>query len=327
LVKGIVYLNGATYVMDRNAQIWGSAVNQVNTAPDWSGINLIAAQGEPDQGVFLAKQLVYVVAFGQWSTEFFFDAGNPTGSPLGRQDGSKISFGCASADSVQQIDDRLFFVSTTRSGAVQISMLDQLNHKVVSDTYIDRVIQTSTLLSIASFRLKIDGHNFYMVTFRDIDLTIVYDIESNEFHIWTDSNGHYYPVVDYCHDGIKHVFQHESDGRLFFTDTTFYNDLGLPIVRDVYTPVFDANTRRNKTLSQLAFIGDQERGSVLHVRYNDNDYELDKWSNFRSVDLHKKYPFLDNCGTFRKRAYHFRHWANTPFRMTAVEAQYDLGTL
>lgn len=326
-VKGIVYLNGATYVMDPTGQIWGSAINSVSNPGDWSAVNFIAAQGEPDNGVFLAKQLVYVVAFGQWSTEFFFDAGNATGSPLGRVDGSKISFGCAHGDSVQQIDDRLFFVSATRSGAVQISMLDRLNHQVISDDYIDRLIQASNLSSIASFQLKIDGHNFYMVTFKDIDLTLVYDIETSEFHVWTDANGNYFPMVDYTFDGVQHIVQHESNGKLYYISTQFFNDVSMPIVKDIYTPIFDANTRRNKTLSQMDFIGDQEEGSILYVRFNDHDYKVDKWSNFRTVNLSRKRPFLDNCGTFRKRAYHFRHTANTQFRMQAVDVQYDLGVL
>lgn len=326
-VKGIVYLNGATYVMDPTGQIWGSAINSVSVPGDWSAVNFIAAQGEPDNGVALAKQLVYVVAFGQWSTEFFFDAGNATGSPLGRVDGSKISYGCATADSVQQIDDRLFFLSSTRSAGVQCSMLDRLNHQVISTDFIDRLIQSSNLTDVASFQLKIDGHNFYMITLRDVNLTMVYDITENQWHFWTDSNSNYFPFVAYTFDGVQHILQHETNGKLYYISSTFFNDVGSAIVKDIYTPTFDANTRRNKTLSNMAFIGDQQEGSILYVRHNDHDYDPAKWSNFRTVNLSKKYPFLDNCGTFRKRAYHFRHRADTQFRMQAIDVQYDIGVL
>ncbi len=99
----------------------------------------------------------------------------------------------------------------------------------------------------------------------------------------------------------------------------------MPIISDIYTPNFDANVRRNKQLSAMEFIGDQTPGSILEVSNSDDDYQT--WSNFRLVDLSYKRPRLINCGTFRRRAYNFRHRSNTPLRLQAVELQYDLGTL
>lgn len=325
-VKGIVYLNGATYVMDANAQIWGSVINSVDQPGDWSAIDFIAAQIEPDPGVYLAKQLVYVVAFNSWSTEVFFDAGNPTGSPLGPVQGSKISYGCATGDSVQQIDDRLFWISATRSGAVQVSTMDQLNHQVISTKPIDRLIQASNLNSVISLQLKIDGHSFYILTLKDINLTLAYDIAEGVWHQWTDTNGNYFPYMSYTYNSTKqHILQHESNGDMYYASTDYYNDDGSKITSDIYTPIFDANTRRRKQMNMMEFVGDQEAGSILYVRRSEDDYQ--SWSNFRQVRLDRKRPILINCGTFTKAAYHFRHWSNTPMRMQAVEVQYDIGTL
>jgi hypothetical protein len=79
-VKGWAYLDGTTYVMDANASIRGCAT--INDPTDWSDVlNRITAQIEADGGVFLSHQLVYVIALSQWSTEVFYDALNPTGSP------------------------------------------------------------------------------------------------------------------------------------------------------------------------------------------------------------------------------------------------------
>jgi hypothetical protein len=330
--KGIVYLNGATYVMDINGQIWGSAINSVDQPGDWSAINFIAAQAEPDAGVFLAKQLVYLVAFSEWSTEVFFDAGNATGSPLGPVQGSKISFGCAAAGSVQQIDDKLFWISATRSASVQVSMLDQLNHRVISTESIDRLVQGAELSAVMSLQLKINGHNFYILNLISANITLVYDIVEGLWHQWTDSNGNYFPFMYYGYAaGRKHLIQHSLTGGIFEVSMNFFSDVGsdnvtlVPIVKDIYTPNFDANTRRVKQLSAMEFIGDQTSGSKLYVRSSEDDYQT--WSNFREVNLSYKRPRLINCGSFRRRAYHFRHRSNTPFRLQAVEMQYDLGTL
>lgn len=325
-VKGIVYLNGATYVMNSAGEIWGSAINSVDQPGDWTALNFIAAQAEPDPGVYLAKQLVYVIAFGTWSTEVFYDAGNPTGSPLAPVQGSKLSYGCAAADSVQSIDDRLFWISATRSAGVQVSMMDQLNHQVISTDPIDRLIQASNLTNIASTQLKIDGHSFYILTLRDINLTVVYDIAEGTWHQWTDTNGNYFKMMYYTYDSShRHIFQHESDGDTYFANSSYYNDNGTKIIVDVYTPNFDANTVRRKQMAMVRFVGDQETGSLLYVRSSDDDYKT--WSNFRMVDLSQKVPMLINEGTFERRAYHLRHYANTPLRLQALDVQYDVGTL
>lgn len=325
-VKGIVYLNGATYVMDSYGQIWGSVINSVDQPGDWSAINYVAAQIEPDPGIALAKQLVYVVAFNSWSTEVFFDAGNPTGSPLGPVQGQKISYGCATAESVQQIDDRLLWISATRSGAVQVSLLDQLNHQIVSTKPIDRLLQGSDLASIASLQLKVNGHNFYILTLRDRNLTLAYDMAENLWHQWTDAAGNYFPFVSYTYNSSRqHLLQHESNGDIYIASPEVYTDAGNRIISDIYTPVFDANTRRIKQLNIMEFIGDQDEGSILQVRRSEDDYKT--WSNFRQVRLDMKRPLLINCGSFRKAAYHFRHNSATAMRMQAVEVQYDLGAL
>lgn len=325
-VKGIVYLNGANYVMDSYGQIWGSVINSVDQAGDWSAIDFIAAQIEPDDGVYLAKQLVYVVAFGQWSTEVFFDAGNPTGSPLGPVQGSKISYGCASAESVQEIDDRLFWISSTKSAGIQVSMLDQLNHQIISTKPVDRLIQASNLNQVMSLQLKTDGHSFYILTLKDINVTLAYDISENLWHQWTDTNGDYFPFESYTYSADHHhVLQHDSNGGLYYADVDYFNDNGSQIIVDIYTPNFDGNTRRRKHLKVMTFIGDQESGSVLDVRCSDDDYST--WTNFRRVNLSLKNPSLIDCGTFTKRAYHFRHRSNTRLRLQAVEVQYDIGSL
>jgi Phage stabilisation protein. len=325
-VKGIAYLNGATYVMNSNAEIWGSVVNSVSVDGDWSALDFINAQIEPDPGVALQKQLVYIIAFGSWSTEVFFDAGNPTGTPLGPVQGSKISYGCEHADSVQRIDDMLFWLSTSQTAAVQISVLEQLTHRVISTKPIDRLLQASDLSTVYSWQIKINGHNFYVITIVEANLTLAYDISEDLWHQWTDTNGNYMPIIASTYDDDnRHVLQHATNGKLYYADADYYTDAGDRIFVDIYTPIFDANTARRKHMNLMRFVGDQERGSVLQVRFSDNDYK--SWSNFRSVRLDTKKPSLTKCGTFTRRAYHFRHWSNTPLRMQAVDVQYDLGTL
>lgn len=325
-VKGWAYLNGATYVMNPQAVIWGSAINSVSVPGDWTPLNFISAQIEPDDGVALDKQLVYVVAFNQWSTEIFFDAGNPTGSPLGSVPGSKISYGCISADSVQSIDTKLIWITRTRQGSPQVAVMEGLSVTIVSTPSIERLLEGADYTTVYSFVLRVNGHSFYVVTLKESNLTLAYDLSQDLWHQWTDANGNYFPFVGAAVDNQERtILQHESNGRLYYFGMNYTNDAGTVIDSIVYTPKFDASTRRKKTLGIMTFVADKQEGSLLEVSVSDDDYKT--WSPPRNVYLSQTNPQLTNCGTFRSRAWKLRHRSDTPMRLQAIEVQYDIGVL
>lgn len=325
-VKGWAYLNGFSYVMTASAVIQQSELNNVDTITSWNPVNFVTAQIEPDSGVFLTKQLVYVVALKQWTVEYFFDAGNETGSSLSPVQGMKVNYGCVSGDSVQRVNDTLLFMCNSQTASNQIAMLYQGQITIVSTPAIDRLLATADLTTIYSWQLAINGHSFYVVTIKADNLTLVYDINQDLWCQWTDENGNYLPIVasSYDIDGL-HLLQHETNGKIYFCDSSFYTDAGAPIVVDIYTPIFDAGSYNKKHMNRLRVIADQQPGSFINIRHSDNDYQT--WSNFRRIKLSRQNPTLINLGTFRKRAFHIRHKSNSPFRIRALEGSFDLGVL
>ena len=330
-VKGIVYLDGSTFVMDTKAYIHGCDTPAGLNAPDqWTDVlNLLGAQIEPDRGVFLAKQLVYVLALKEWSTEVFYNAQNPVGSlTLSPVQGAKLNYGCASADSVQEVDGSLIWIATNRSASVQVIVLQALKLTVISTKAIERLLSEADLTSVVSFTLKYEGHIFYVLTLLNDNRTMVYDLVDKKWAQWTDANGNYFPIVASTFSNTARVLlQHASNGKVYVFDSTFTNDDGDVIVVEIYTPNFDGGTRRRKQMTAMEFIGDQTPGSFLQVRTNDSDYDPNHWTNFRSVDMSVIRPRLTNCGTFVRRAVHMRHAADTRLRLQAVDLQLDIGTL
>jgi len=325
-VKGWAYLDGTTYVMTPSAHILG---DDINDPVNWDSLNDILVQIEPDLGTALNKQLVYVVALKEWTTEIFYDAGNSAGSPLGRVEGAKVNWGCLSADSVRQLDGALLWLGKTKEGSPEVILLEGLKAEVVSTKPIERLLNNITLTTIYSWTLKLEGHRFYILTFKESNLTLAFDMDERRWSQWTDVNGNYLPIVDSCVGAsLQHLLQHESNGRIYLADSSYTTDDGDLITVDIYTPNFDGGTRRRKILSQLRLVSDQQVGSTLDVRVNDHDYNPKKWTNYRQLDLSKKNPTLDNCGTFVRRVHNFRH--KKPIRMPriqAVELQMDLGVL
>ena len=326
-VKGFAYLDGTTYVLDTTAYIHGCDV--LNDPTLWTDLlNILGAQIEPDAGVFLAKQLVYVLALKGWSTEVFYDAQNTSASPLGPVQGAKINYGCVSADSVQEIDGTLLWVATNRSSAAQVILVDNLKPSIVSTKPIERILGEADFTNVASFGIKYDGHRFYGITLKNDNITLVYDLTDKMWAQWTDADGNYFKIVSSTFlPGTGRVLQHETNGKLYLFDSDYTSDDGQVITVDLFTPNFDGGMRRRKQMTMMEFIGDQTAGSTLQVRVNDSDYEASKWSNFRLVDMGVRKPILANCGTFMRRTTQIRHQSNTRMRLQAIELQLDIGTL
>ena len=323
-VKGWAYLDGSTYILTPDATLRGSNINNVTI---WDPLNLLVVQIEPSRGVAIANQLVFVVAFKETSTEVFFDAGNATGSPLGRVSGAKVNWGCANADSIQEIDGALFWLSTNRSAATQVVKMDNLKVEIISTPAIERLLGEADLSAVYSWFLKYEGHRWYAITLINNNLTLVFDMTTGLWAQWTDGNGNYLPIVGstFKTATAQTLLQHATDGYLYTVDSANVSDAGTPIIVDIYTPNYDAGTARKKTLSAMYFDASQTPGSILQVRHTDDDYQT--WSNFRPVDLSQKEPMLSNCGTFKRRAYNFRHQSLTRFRIKAIDLQMDIGTL
>lgn len=323
--KGWAYLDKTTYVMATPNHIQGSDLDDPTS---WDPLNVINAQIAPDLGIGIEKQLVYVVGFKQWTTEIFYDAANSTGSPLGTVQGAKVNYGCATIESVQDVDGVLYWVCTNRNSSPQIIAMDNLKPLIISTPAIERLIDDADFTQCYSFSLKEWGHWFYVLTLPASNLTLVYDIKEHMWAQWTDTNGNYFPMVSATFNSTgHHILQHVSNGNLYVMDATYVNDDGALFTTDIYTPNFDGGTRRGKQLNFMWFIGDRTPGSVLKVRHNDKDYQANAWSNFRTVDMNTTRPFLDREGSFERRAYHLSHRCNARLRMQAIDLQMDLCVL
>lgn len=330
LVKGAAYLNGTMYVMDSAGIIRGSDLNDPTS---WPVLNSITAQIESDQGVALAQQNTFIVAFKGWSTEFFWDAGNATGSPLSPNLPAKLNWGCASAESVQEIDGELFWVAANKSASLTVMKMVNTQPTRVSNKAIEKILNNVGGPAIThSWTFRGFGHRFYAITSTSAGtgigtgFTLVLDIDEGLWAYWTDASYNYFPIAATTFGNTTvALMQHMTNGNVYEVDNVFTSDAGAIIPVDIYTPNADLNTRRKKMISMLEFIGDQTSGSTLSVSCSDDDYAT--FSAARTVDLSKARPQLDKCGTFSRRAYRLHHESDTAFHMKAIEMQIDIGTL
>ena len=326
--KGIVYLNSITYMMTLDAEIYGSLDDNDITSSPWDADNKIIAQSEPSDGVFLAKQLVYVVAFKQLSTEMFYDAGNAEGSSLGPVDGAKVNFGCINANSVRDMDGALFWLCTNASAAVQVIKMENLKVEIISTPAIERLLANADYTTVYSWTLKLEGHKWYAITLVNNNLTLVFDATTGVWAQWTDGDGNYLPFIDstYKTETAQTILQHATDGWLYTVSLENLVDWNDTLIKvGIVTQNYDGGTARDKAMKAIYFDASRTVGSLINIRYSDDDYQT--WSTWRPVDLSIGKPMLQNLGTFKRRAFHITHECRTKFRMKAMDFQIDIGSL
>lgn len=327
-VPGAVYLDGTTYVMTPDGYIQGSDLNDPTS---WDPLNSIRVQLDPDDGIAIAKQLNYLVAFKQFSVEVFYDAGNAAGSPLGRVEAAKLSVGCAFAYSIASFDGALLWISASRQGNRKVMMMEALKAREISTPPIDRLLQGAD--SPYGVGIQISGHRFYLLSDINFGLqtTLVYDLDEKLWYTWTLADGSSMSLVSSSvgtaaiSDDGSAVAQTHSTGEVIRFDTSLYADEGAAFPWDLYTPNFDADTRLSKTLNKLEVTADQQDNSMLEVRWSDDDYKI--WSAPRTLDLSLQQAWTTKLGKFIKRAHHFHQQLNVPLRIKAVDLHLDLGTL
>lgn len=325
IVDGIAFLDQYVFVLDDKGTVWNSVVSDPTS---WEATDFITAEGEPDAGVAITTHYNYVIAFGEYTVEFFYDAANASGSPLDKVDASIIHIGCAAGQSVQKFDNTVMWIGQDRSGGKRIYMLEGTSQTPVSSKPVERLLNAegSTIVNATSFVVRTEGHTFYAVTLPTLDKTIVYDNIDKVWCEWTSYNGTMEGAFEgkyVAEVGGVYYVQHESNGKIYTLDVDVYQDDGNAIKVEGVTDLFDGDVSANKFQTRLEVVGDEAAStSTLSISYTDDNYKT--FSTPRDVDLSDR-AFLTRLGRFQRRAYKYTHEANTPMRLEAFDLNVDLG--
>lgn len=324
LVPGIVFLDQTVYVMTTSGRIYNSAVGDPTT---WGALDFISAEAEPDNAVGLSKHLNYILAFGEWSTEFFYDAANATGSPLARADSYRMEIGCANGNSIVQSDQCVFWIGKSKTHGLGAYVLDGVSPNKISTPFIERYLNANATSAMSAYSLRVAGHLWYVLNLVDANLTFVFDLDSQSWYQWTTYDGsaeqlfagrYYAEFNNLC------VMQNASNGKLYSFSPTVYTDDGQHIYYRSITDRSDSGTIHRKFYRNMTIIGDTV-SATLYVRHSDDDYNT--FSNWRSIDLSVPRPQLNVLGQARRRSWEFLCTDDVPLRLEAAEVSFDLGRL
>ena len=195
---GLAELDGYLFVIASDGKIYNS---DLNSPVNWTG-DYISSPRQADRGVSIARHLNYVVAFCDRSIEFFYDAGNASGSPLARVDGAFLQVGTFSPHSIVDIEGGKAFVARSLDGNYYVAILDGMKVVKVSSDYVDYVLSTLTLAQIKqiyAYNMSIAGSDLYVMQVPGAGCTLVLNVSTKTWSFWADGViSTKFPMSSYC---------------------------------------------------------------------------------------------------------------------------------
>lgn len=314
LAGTFAHLDGFSFIMDTNGDIWNSDLNSITS---WSATGKIGCTAYPDAGIGCFRWKEYIIGYGNSSMEFFRNMGNPApGSPLTRVRDMAQKVGAVHADAIAPISDSIFWCGSTPQGGLSIFMWDgQLTR--VSPSEIDAVL------------LLAGGSNVKLTSYRDFGLSFVlvkagtsyyeYCVEEKFWFIRSSQLGFTrfsalpsgtsqvsYAVSELSTSGKVYTINPAS--RTWQDDSVSYSALWQLLT-------IDPADGKHVSYERAEIVADVEASSSpLVLAWSDNDYN--SFPYMKTLDLSQNVPIATRLGrTDKPRAFAGTHSANTPMRV------------
>lgn len=313
-----VFANGYVFLpLSNTDRIFNS---DIDNHQSWNPINYISAEMFPDHIVGLAKQNNQIVAFGENSTEFFYDAANVNTSPLARNDAAGQQLGCAAYNTIVSYEQSMIFVGQSELGGRCVWLIKAFQPDRISIEWVDDALdhESSSISNANAYLVRVRGHQFYVLNLTN--RTVVYDIDEKMWHEWSSNNSGSHQTFkcnfscDYTGEALV---QHATNGKIYKLDPYTYTDDGTAILMEAVTSLVDLDINDRKACRSVVILGDRTSATApATLYYSDDDYQT--WSAGRALDFVRR-PFLMNLGIFRRRAFKLTFQQNFPLRIEALE--------
>lgn len=293
----------------------------------WTAGNFISAEISPDDISQIAKINNYFVLFGRYSIEYFYDAGNPTGTPFARNDVfvKNVGYKYNTYRLVTQYGNRLFFAGYKLNSSLDIFSLEDFKVESITTPAIRRWLDSlgsTVYMNVVS----LNGHDLLVVSsgsrcfYYDIKLDfwgrLTYGSDSFAFDLKL--------ATTILNDNIKTtVFCNIGSNALLAFNSNLYQDNSVNYSCIVRTPPFNFGNNNQKYLSSVVVWADRYNVGNITIEASDDDYQTYPIS--RTIDLAQEHPNAQQWGRFRKRAFRATYTTNNPLRLRSLELDLNIG--
>ena len=322
----LVFMDGYLFQGQSDGKIWNT---DINTTSSWTATSYLTADtfGGDLEAIHIQKN--QIIAFTKNRIEFFFNNGNPTGSPLLRIDQNTLGFGLAHKNSLASSGETACFVSENAAngdGGRSVYIIASLTKvKEISNPSLNRLL-TAEGLSVSSctaWMERVAGQMVYCLNLALANRSFVYSVDSGLWKEWANTvSTRFNGISATSKDGIVYV-QDVSSGYIHTLIPSVYQDAGTNFTVMLQTARSNYGSPLRKYATELSVIGDTSTGN-LGVAVSDDDYA--SFGTARNIDMSAQLKRLTRMGAFYSRAYRFTYTANAPMRLQAYVPEVTVGT-
>ena len=302
----------------------------------YDALDFTTVEANPDKTVTVETYRNQLVAFGERSAAFYYDAGNPAFA-FERVQGSLIEHGCAAPLSVAKDGDTLVWLGEDEYGNGVVYKAVGYQAVRASNYGVELAIQGYGDISDASaFMFQMRGHAFYALSFPRANTTWVLDVQLGQWVEWKSAkadgslgrwraNAHVFAFGE-------HLVGDFEDGRVYSIDPTNYTDDGATITRRRRSPHVSANLKRlvhNKfQIDARLGVGtdgrDQGENPTVMLRYSDDGgftWSNEKWAQLGRIGHSLARVIWRRLGFSRNRVYEIT--VTDPVEVSLIGADLD----
>lgn len=315
----ILFLDGYIFlVKEGTADIYNSALNNPTS---WVPGDFITAEMLPDTLIRIARLNNYVIAMGSTSIEYFFDAGNASGSPLQRNDTPVKQVGYLGGFATH--GNKIYFIGSTSTTGPEMYILEDFKMDTLNAAPLRRALRTSDTYLGAI--VTNGGHDFYVLSLDG--QTLVYDVNTKLWFKWKWQETARFPIsysVQLYLDnvGFTSVFAMDGITGLYAMDASVHQDDNVNFTMSVQTVRENFDTLHDKFVSRALISGDNTTGDVM-LSYSDDDFAT--FSTPRAISMSSRRKVLHRLGRGRERSYRLTYTHNDTCRLGFIELDYNIG--
>ena len=328
----IAHLDGYMFVMCDNGQIWNS---DINSLANWTSTSFITANEFPDGGSGIARYKDYIVGFGSASIQFFYNAGNATGSPLSPVANSTINIGAVRvsgkvAPTIREIGNTVYWIGRDATTAkLGVYRFNGLQAEKVSNQTVDQFLNPDdAVITGICGGFSLGGLQHVMFySGSSVAYNICYCIDNNFW--WTIKLALQSSSIKGIASTIRlsevetifNQYTNADDIYRFRTDGTTADHTTEPsmIVR---TQGLDFDTDEHKFVSEIWLDADTQASGTATLECSDDDYA--SWTTLGTFDMTSHEKRITRCGSHTgERAYRLTHSSDTAFRGRALRIKYS----
>lgn len=222
-------------------------ISAINDGTSWDALDFATAESNPDELLCAKNALGQLWLLGRSTSEIWTNTG-ASSFPFSRISGAIMQVGIIAPHSVQDVGNSIFWLGRDKRGGGIVYRANGFVPEPISTEPINIKLQeASSIQDITSWTYQEDGHTFYALTGGGLETTLVFDLDTQQWHERSYNNNgreetHLAQCVTYAFG--KQLVGDRRNGNIYEMSLDFYDDNGDEIVSErTYTHLSDMDRR------------------------------------------------------------------------------------